>query len=337
MYWQYKPLRYLFDLVKFVLLNSGPLTASRLMDVMVILAQQTADINIIDRYKRFKRAAVIAHDESLQPSEDVDTQECLQILYLTATLSARNDDDLARFWRNIRFDFVSMLLRNSQHLDDIILMVKMLNLSVRQDTFAMIVAPPASQSKSEEHIIERLFSMLIEVPQAEDGEEDYDAIEIAELREQILCLIETMCDKLHCAEAIVKHRFAIGRLVRLMNDELNAVYLYRYGHDRRIEIINQSVRLLDYFTSTFADVIHLQEKLRAPTTDPPREGPASMYKNPPASIYKYPITLSRLAFSESIFYERGIDEDVLDRAHQMLENFVTPEEADALQKAFVKD
>ena len=86
--------------------------------------------------------------------------------------------------------------------------------------------------------------------------------------------------------------------------------------------MNQSVRLLYHFTNVYADEIgNLQEKLSAP----------------PTSVYKYMITLSRLAFSEGIFFERGIDDDVLDCAHQMLEELVTPEEGEALQKAFVRE
>ena len=46
------------------------------------------------------------------------------------------------------------------------------------------------------------------------------------------------------------------------------------------------------------------------------------------------IALTRLAFSEGIFYEHGIEDDVVDCAHQMLENSVTPEEGEALLEAF---
>ena len=54
----------------------------------------------------------------------------------------------------------------------------------------------------------------------------------------------------------------------------------------------------------------------------------------PGGAYKYLIVLTRLAFSEPIFYERGIEEDVVDCAHQMLEDSVTPEEGEALFEAY---
>ena len=54
----------------------------------------------------------------------------------------------------------------------------------------------------------------------------------------------------------------------------------------------------------------------------------------PGGANKYLIALTRLAFSEGIFYERGIEDDVVDCAHQMLEDSITPEEGEALLEAF---
>ncbi len=63
----------------------------------------------------------------------------------------------------------------------------------------------------------------------------------------------------------------------------------------------------------------LQEKLRAI----------------PGGVYKHLIVLTRIAFSEGSLYGDGIDTDVVDCAHQMLEELVTPEEGEALEQAFV--
>ena len=54
----------------------------------------------------------------------------------------------------------------------------------------------------------------------------------------------------------------------------------------------------------------------------------------PGGPDKYLIGLTRLAFSEGIFFEQGIANDVVDCAHQMLEDSVTPEKAEALLEAF---
>jgi hypothetical protein len=54
----------------------------------------------------------------------------------------------------------------------------------------------------------------------------------------------------------------------------------------------------------------------------------------PGGTHKYLVGLTRLAFSEGVFFERGIDEDVAECAHQMLETLVNPQEAEALLEAF---
>ena len=318
----HEPIRYLLDLTQLVLFEGSTSAASSLMDELVDLAQRTADINIIPRYKRFKRKTASIDGDSRPLNPNIDTQVCLQLLDLTITLCNRDTDLVKRFWRSMRFDFISMLLRNSQDLDDITLTIQLLNSSVRTDSFAMIVAPPASQSVSEQHVIDRLSSMLIEITRTAEGEKPIPPLDIARMRLEILALIETMCDIPYCGSAFAQHPSALSRLVRVMHDELNNLYEYRYGHELRAELVNQSTRLLYQLTTEYAESVgDLQEKLRAP----------------PTSVYKHLIVLSRLAFSEGTYLEADIEEDVLDAAHQMLEELVTPEEGEALQRAFVRE
>ena len=318
----YEPLRYLLDLIRFILLEGRADVASRLMDELVDLTQTTADMNVMPRYKRFKRKTATDDADSRTLNKDIDTQECLQLLALTINLCRRDEDLVKRFWRSMRFDFVSMLLRNSQDINDIIATVRLLHTSARIDSFAMIVAPPASQSVCENHVIDRLTSMMIEVPRVLEGEKMPNGSEIANLRLEILALVEVMCEKQYCGEAFAKHPSALSRLVRVMHDELNNLYEWKHDHELRAELVNQSTRLLYHLTTEYSEAVgDLQEKLRSP----------------PTSVYKHLIVLSRLAFSEGIFFEADIEEDVLDMAHKMLEELVTPEEGEALQKAFVRE
>ncbi|KAL9101531.1 MAG: hypothetical protein Q9187_009237 [Circinaria calcarea] len=168
------------------------------------------------------------------------------------------------------------------------------------------------------HVIDRVSAMLIEVPKVAEGEEPYDAVEVAEMRLEALALMEKICDNKHGGEAIARNPFAIGRLVRVMNDELHALYQYKYGHEYRAELVNQATRLLYHLTAAYSSLINMQEKLRVI----------------PGGANKYLIALTRLAFSEGIFFEQGIASDVVDCAHQMLEDSVTPEEAETLLEAF---
>lgn len=191
----------------------------------MLLTQLTADINVIPRFRR---------KPPTELSREIDTNECLQILHLLACGCARRQEDIERFWRSMRFDFILMMLRNLQPIEDIELMLTLLRASTLEDSFAMRVAPQeADQSISEMHVIDRVSAMLIEVPKVAEGEEPYDAVEVAEMRLEALALMEKICDNKHGGEAMARNPFAIGRLVRVMNDELHALYQYKYGHEHR--------------------------------------------------------------------------------------------------------
>lgn len=85
----------------------------------------------------------------------------------------------------------------------------------------------------------------------------------------------------------------------------------------RCQLVNASTRLLFHLTTNYP-TLNMQTKLQFI----------------PGGTHKYLIALTRLAFSEGIFYEQGIEEDVADAAHQMLEALVNPQEAEALSEAF---
>ena len=53
--------------------------------------------------------------------------------------------------------------------------------------------------------------------------------------------------------------------------------------------------------------------------------------------HKHLVAFARLAFSDALVLEEGIEEEVVDAAHQLLEEYLTPEEADALSKVFSSD
>lgn len=224
---QYAPVRLLMDLVKLLLLVGPPGTAPLLPDEVVKYAQLTADINMIPRFKRVPAAQI---------EPEIDTNLCLQILHLMAYDCLRRKEDIERFWRIMRFDFSVMMLNVAQPIEELYIAISLLRTSVLETSFAMRVTPgDGTQGKSQEHVIERFSRLLVEVPLAMEGARQYEVTEISELRLQVLSLLEAMCDNKHGGEALATHKDVIGRLVRVMNDELNALYDRQYGHEHRYE------------------------------------------------------------------------------------------------------
>ncbi len=210
--------------MKFILVQDTLGTAPHLIDILVPLAQITADINAIPRFQRFKRET----SNELKPG--VDVEECLNILYLVACGCMHRDVDIKRFWRLMRWDFVLIMLKASQPIEEIQVMLDILSTGILKETFGPIISGDQDQNSNEKHIIERLTALLIEEPIISEGEEPYDAAEIAELRIDVLGVLDAMCETQHGGEALAKHEMAIGRLVRVMNDQLNHLYDYQSEH-----------------------------------------------------------------------------------------------------------
>jgi hypothetical protein len=211
------------DLIKFLLLISPSGTGTHFTNIIATKAQTTADVNLIPRFQGRSKLTV-----------EIDTKECLQILHLIAYDCLRTHTDIEHFWRSMRFDFVLMMVSGTQPMEELHLAINLLRTSVLETSFSMIIPPgDGNQSKTQAFVIERISRLLINVPLIGEGAEPYDVTEIAQLRLEVLSLMERMCDNKFCGEALATHKNIIGRLVRVMNNELDALYDFHYGHEHR--------------------------------------------------------------------------------------------------------
>lgn len=221
----------------------------------------------------------------------------------------------------MRFDFIAMILQMVQPIEELHVSLALLRTSVQKDTFAMVIPPnDGKQEPSEMKQIDLLTRFLVEKPKPSNEDRPYDVVEIAELRLSVLALMEEMCDNKHSSHALASSPHAIGRLVWVMNDELDALYDYRYGHEYQAELVNQATRLLFRLRTDHPQLIDMQEKLKVI----PNSG----------GVHKHLIALTRLALSEGIFFEEEVEDDVVECAYEMLEDLSSPEEAEALREAF---
>lgn len=308
-YW--KPVRLLLDLTRYILCITPVTTAPLLVDTLVEVIQHTADVNVIPRVRQ-QPAKFLAH---------VNTIDCLELLKAIATDCAGRRENIVRFWSRMRFDFVAMILKVVQPIDELHVTLGLLRKSVLKDTFAMIVPPnDGKQEPSEMNLLDLLSRLLIELPRPAKDEEPYGNVEIAELRLAVLSLMEEMCLNKHSSLALATSQHVIGRLVWVMNDELDALYDYQYGHEKRAELVNQATRILFRLRTDHPQLINMQEKLKII----PGSG----------GVHKHLIALTRLALSEGVFFEEQIEDDVVECAFEMLEDLSSPEEAEALREAF---
>ena len=222
---QYSPVCLLMDLVQFLLLISPSGTGSHLTETIVTKAQTTADVNLIPRFQGTSASKLTAA---------IDTKKCLQILHLIAYDCLRTQTEIEHFWRGMRFDFVIMIVSGTQPVKELRLAVNLLRTSVLEGSFSMRIPPgDGNQTKTQGFVIDRLSRLLIDAPLTGENAEQHDIVELAQLRLELLSLMEHMCDSKFCGEALATHKNVVGRLVRVMNDELGALYDFHYGHEYR--------------------------------------------------------------------------------------------------------
>ena len=304
------PVHLLIDLVQYILLLVPLRTGPELINTLMELIQETSDIIIIPRCQKKPPRKDAAHISSL---------DCLHIMQLIAQDCSIDQKEITRFWRTMRFDFIMMLLSFVHPIVEIQVAISLLHTSVLEKSFAMIIPPgDGRQDATEARVIDNLSRLLVESPRPAQGETYLNPAELSDLRLQILALMNTMCECKYSAESLAKHRLVVGRLVRVMNDELDRAYDHHHGHEKCIALVNEATRLVYYLTTTHADLISMQARLSVI----------------PGGERKYLIALTRLAFSEGGYLEAGIEDDVVEQAHQMLEMRVSPEEAEQLVEAF---
>ena len=202
-----------------------------ILDSLLPTAQLTAELIAIPRFNRSSYA---------QFEKEIDVSACLAILYLASQGCINNIAHISRFWRAMRLDFVLMILSQHQTVEDFDMMLRLLVMSVMKES----IGPIAPDSEAElqlpraGYIIDRVSLLLTNTPTVQEGAHKHDPSIIADLRFQILRTLEAFCQTTWGGAAVAAHPHAIGRLVKLMSNELDALYDYCSGHKKRLVTIH---------------------------------------------------------------------------------------------------
>ncbi|RDL29713.1 Uncharacterized protein BP5553_10693 [Venustampulla echinocandica] len=304
------PIYLLIDLLTFALELKTTSVAPHITDSIVPLAQLTADLVVIPR---FKGHSTEAYDKS------VNVSSCLALLHLVALGCMPEQEHITRFWKFMRYDFVLVMLSPNHPTPDFEMMLPLLSTSVFRDSFGAITVEGIPELQVVDNILERLTYTLFEIPPLPGSSEKMELGALSKLRLNVLQLMTSMTRSSFASRAMAMHPLTIGRLVSLISDELDDLYDYKARHEESARIISLATRLLYHIVTRFGDDIDIQKKLAVIR----------------GGSQKYLLSLSRLNFTEDdLLLESGIDPDVAAYALEMLERVVTPEEGDAIHSAF---
>lgn len=299
------PLKSILNLFEFGVLWDQGGKCYKFFDEAVFLFQQTVDVNAMPMLRR--------NTELLD--EDIDIDLCLRLLEGIALGLFGDEKRIKMFWKLIRSDFPLMILNPHQRLPHIQRMASLLSTSCLGDSFGSVVSNEMDQRTNEGHLIDAVTKLLVNTPRAILNKPGYTKLEIIGLRKQILQLLGCISGMEIGLSALAKHPTALTRLIKRMADELEEIYECKFGREQSVQLVNLAMRLLHSILK-----IHGQPCMSKIAT--------------PNTSHKYLVAMTRLAFSEGLSQELGIDESTRRFAQEILETTTTPEEAENLEMLF---
>jgi hypothetical protein len=333
----YEPLAIILDMLRAALYFELSAIVSKLVEEAVPICLQTIDLVVtpVIQSQHASFSATFDHNAQEDLAVKVDVDEVVDFLYFINQSAALSSERLETFWQHIHFKGSLLMLNKVQPLPRIVQALQILSTSILDATFGVINSDPSQQEQQEQTSVDRLAAWLFETPRAPKGEQPYTEEELAELRLETIKIFKRICLTDHGGQLLAKHRFAIAKLIKFLHGQVGKLYKIRphacrrrHGsssddddqptiHDLTIAAINTTVRVLHHILRTFDESIDLTSKLEVER----------------GGYHAFLISMSRVAFSEQLVFEAGIETEVIEAAHDILDNVLSPEEGEAIVKA----
>ncbi|KAL4928313.1 putative DNA repair protein Rad26 [Aspergillus undulatus] len=323
----YQPIPMFLEITRYIL-TIDTASIMRLLNDLIPVLLTSGEVNGIPRFKNSPYARQNFGKVRLTPASQleplVDSTETVTVLYEIACRTLSDDELLERFWRRIDYSFVLMMLSCSQPICDIKLTLSLLMTSVRAESFASIHESSQDQNANENWVIDRVASLLWETLQPDEGQPPYTKAEVCDMRLEALSFLTIVAfnpispASTHGSLLIASHNTTLAKLVRAMHDELDALYSFPPERDMHSSMVNGLMRVIYSVVRRHPKEAELQPKLERLS----------------GGKQQFLVVLTRLAFSEGLVLEAGIEDETVEMAHEILDDAVNPQEAEALLEAF---
>jgi hypothetical protein len=327
----YAPVYLILDALQFILACEPSQTAVDLTEEMVPTITDSITLVATPMQEAARNTDERKIDALFSPAQrliasEIQTRDCFELLYVLATssVSSSDSDAVYRFWRAVPGNAVLLLLRPSQPLSHVTMMLRILSTSALAGSIGTIHPQnPAEQPQWETSLIVNLTELLLVKvapvldPQATSPRATTEA-QTFQLRLQVLGVLTRFSVSEHGAGFLAQHKNCIGRLVHYLSSCVASLYAHPLSPTQSLKIasINASMRLLHHlYMSTN---VQIKSKLN----------------NMLGGQHAFHVSMTRLAFSEGLVLEEGIDPEVMDMAHDILNDGMGPEEGDELMQVF---
>lgn len=267
----------------------------------------------------------------LEVASQIDVLDCLDLLYLIATscVSSTDPDAVVHLWQAIPSTFACMLLVKEQPPQHIALMLRILGTSALHNSLgpiAMTEPGHDSQASNEDALINRLTNLFTETPKpipnpsvSKSRSVEVSEAEVWDLRLLVLSVLTQFSIHQQGLTRLAQNGLFTGRLIKYLDYCITSLYRHPLAptQSRKIKSINATMRLIYHIATSNAD-FDMKSKL----------------VNTLGGQHAYLVALTRLAFSEGLMLEYGIEDEVVNMAHDILDEGLSLEEGDAFSKVF---
>ena len=333
----YEPLALIINLLRAALYEELSSQVSKLVEQAVPICLQSVDLVItpVIQSQHASFSATFDYKAQEELAAKVDLDEIVDFLLFLAQSAALDSERIEAFWQQIHYRGSLLMLNKVQPIPRIIQALQILSTSVLDASFGSISGEPSQQVQHSHTTVDRLVTWLVEIPKAPKDEPAYTEEEIAELRIATLEVFKKLCLTEHGGQLLANHRFAIAKLIKFLHSQVAKLYtippyacLQKHGrdgngdhqqtmHELIIQTVNTTVRILHHILRSFDELIDLTQKVNVER----------------GGYHAFLIGMTRIAFSEQLVLEAGIETDVVEAAHDILDNVLSPEEGEAIVKA----
>ncbi|KAF9638125.1 putative dna repair protein rad26 protein [Lasiodiplodia theobromae] len=334
---KYHPLHIILDTLQFVLSFESLEKTASLAEEIVPLVQSSASL------------VVWTSLDNPELKQHIDLHECLRLMITVSRSCVHDTEATTRFWSLVSRDFIRALLK-SPLLSTLSLTVQLLATSITPTTFGPIPDFDPAELPSDRikdiTVTDHLTSLLQDTPSLVPSQQP--------ARWSFrLTLLHTFAACLHspaAAAALATHKYFLGRLLLLLNDAVATLY---------------ATAPRTPLAATLAAIANVGTRVAfVLATDPATrklvDRPARL-KAVQGANHAHLVALTRLAFSDvdddgeeeedggdgddvggvggfgfggARVLEAGIEEEVVDMAHQLLDEYLSPQEGEELVRVF---
>ncbi|KAK5996860.1 hypothetical protein PT974_02205 [Cladobotryum mycophilum] len=339
----WEPIKYLASLISFTFQLHTSSVAPLINNKLVPIAQST--IFLVAEGSQRPSDITTAEDYSFL-QQHIDTTQILSLLYNTAlacaTTPLETEDGLkytaARFWKLLSLDLILLFLMPKQKVVDIIAVLNLLGTSSLPNSIGPMVEDKDATTTAG-IVIERVSAKLIEHSRTTTTPEQKRSVRLAALKTMI-----AFARYPFGAQQLASHDSALPRLVICLSASIDDLY------DQSIpssilpplpdSIKSSSLKIPE--SPAPAELYRIISQcvllIHTLVTDPLTTNLADITRKLSLShggSQRYIIALGRLAFAEEdLVMEAGIEGEIVEAAHELLEMAVTPDEGETVSEAF---